>query len=89
MSPSRYVMYYFSGANRRANAYFAKLNEKAPTAACAILLVRLPAEMDSPAKDYRTKLIQYRVELRICSRLEWYILHRELRMKRREGADDG
>lgn len=40
-------------------------------------------------KDYRTKLIQYRVELRICSRLEWYILHRGLRMKRRAGADNG
>lgn len=65
VSPSRYIMYYFSGANRRANAYFAKLN------------------------DYRTKLIQYRVELRICSRLEWYILHRWLRMKRREGAEHG
>lgn len=45
VSPSRYFTYYFSGVNRRANAYFAKL------------------------KDYRTKLIQYRVELRICSRL--------------------
>ena len=71
-------------------------NEKAPTAARAILFVRLPAEMDSPAgesiaklKDYHTKLIQYRVELRICSRLEWDILHRGLRMKRREGADNG
>ena len=64
-STSRYFMYYFSGANRRANSYFAKL------------------------KDYRTKLIQYRVELRICSRLEWNILHRGLRMKRREGAENG
>lgn len=38
-------------------------------------------------KDYHTKLIQYRVELRICSRVEWYILHKRLRMKRREGAE--
>ena len=65
VSPSRYFTYYFSGVNRRANAYFAKL------------------------KDYRTKLIQYRVELLICSRLEWDILHRGLRMKRRVGADNG
>lgn len=40
-------------------------------------------------KDYHTKFIQYRVELRICSRLEWDILHRGLRMKIREGADNG
>ena len=39
-------------------------------------------------KDYRTKLIQYRVELRICSRLEWDILHRALRMKRRGGTEN-
>lgn len=58
-------LYYFSGANRRANAYFEKV------------------------KDYHTKLMQYRVELRICSRVEWYILHRRLRMKRRGGADNG
>ena len=65
VSPSRYSMYYFSGENRRANAYFVKI------------------------KDYNTKLIQYRVERRICSLLEWDILHRGLRMKRREGADNG
>ena len=52
------------GANRRANAYFAKV------------------------MDYQTKLMQYRVELRICSRVEWYILHRRLRMKRK-GGDNG
>lgn len=63
-SPSRHFMYYFSGANRRANAYFAKV------------------------KDYHTKLMQYRVELRICSRAEWYILHRRLRMKRKGGDND-
>lgn len=64
VSPSRHFMYYFSGANRRANAYFAKV------------------------KDYQTKLMQYRVELRICSRVEWYILHRRLRMKRKGGDGD-
>lgn len=64
VSPSLHFMYYFSGANRRANAYFAKV------------------------KDYQTKLMQYRVELRICSRVEWYILHRRLRMKRK-GGDNG
>lgn len=36
-------------------------------------------------KDYQTKLMQYRVELRICSRVEWYILHRRLRMERKGG----
>ena len=64
VSPYLYSKYYFSGENRRANAYFVKI------------------------KDYHTKLIQYRVELRICSRLEWDILHRGLRMKRREGAEN-
>ena len=59
VSPSRHSMYYFSGANRRANEYFAKV------------------------KDYHTKLMQYRVELRICSRPVWYILLRGLRMMRR------
>lgn len=37
-------------------------------------------------KDYRTKLIQYRVELRICSPEEWHMLQRMLRMKRKGGA---
>lgn len=37
-------------------------------------------------KDYHTKRIQYRVELRICSPEEWYMLHRMLRMKRKGGA---
>lgn len=27
VSPSRYFTYYFSGVNRRANAYFAKLKD--------------------------------------------------------------